>query len=60
MNSVTIKPSNKRSFRLTMLNPRTKDRFTCTVEGFTKVDAERRARKQAPNFSVCVEVQEAA
>lgn len=54
MNKQTKKP-----FTLTMVNPRTKDQITRTLEAFSAQDAQIIARKQAPNFSVCKEVRSA-
>lgn len=50
----------KKSFTLTMVNPRTKDEITRTLEAFSAQDAQIRARKQAPTFCVCKEVKVAA
>jgi len=49
----------KKSFTLTMVNPRTKDQITRTLEAFSAQDAQIIARKQTPNFSVCKEVRAA-
>lgn len=46
----------KKSFTLTMVNPRTQDTITRTLEAVSAQDAQIIARKQAPNFSVCKEV----
>jgi hypothetical protein len=49
----------KKEFTLTMQNPRTKDQITRTLEANSAHEAQIQSRKQAPNFSVCLEVKAA-